>query len=60
MVGDSLADIEASRLVGVRVVGFANREAKRTLLVEAGAAAVVEDMRELAVAIAGTPVRAGS
>ncbi|MCX4719886.1 HAD-IA family hydrolase [Streptomyces virginiae] len=48
LVGDSVTDIEAAHAAGSRSVGYANKEPKRTSLVDAGADAVVFGMKEIA------------
>lgn len=51
LVGDSVTDIEASKLAGVVAVGYANRPGKIERLGAAGADLVVQSMEELADAL---------
>nr|WP_065958819.1 HAD family hydrolase [Streptomyces sparsogenes] len=51
LVGDSVTDIEAARAAQARSIGFANKPGKRASLTEAGADAVVLDMRSIASAL---------
>lgn len=51
LVGDSPADIEASRAVGVHPIGYAKTPSRRPRLVTAGAEVVIEDLGELATAL---------
>lgn len=52
MVGDSEADMEAARLAGAVAVGYANKPGKRHRLSRAGATTVIDDMLDLATALA--------
>ncbi|MFD8383972.1 HAD family hydrolase [Streptomyces sp. NPDC059679] len=52
LVGDSVTDIEAARAAKARSIGFANKAGKHASLTEAGADAVVLDMRSIASALA--------
>lgn len=47
LVGDSVTDIEASKLASVVAVGYANRPGKAERLAEAGADLIVTSMQEL-------------
>ncbi|MQA87252.1 MAG: HAD-IA family hydrolase [Streptosporangiales bacterium] len=51
LVGDSVADIKASRSAGVHPVGYAKTPSRRPLLVEAGAEVVVHDLGDIAAAL---------
>jgi phosphoglycolate phosphatase-like HAD superfamily hydrolase len=51
LIGDSVADLEAARLVAVPVVGYAKRPDQVQVLVRAGAEAVIESMGTLAAAL---------
>jgi phosphoglycolate phosphatase len=51
-VGDSLTDIEVSRVTGVRSIGFAKNDRRGIELADAGADALVRTMSNLADAIA--------
>jgi phosphoglycolate phosphatase-like HAD superfamily hydrolase len=51
LVGDSLSDIEGARAAGVPAIGFANRDSKEDLFVQAGANVVVKSMCALAVVL---------
>lgn len=51
LVGDSVTDIEASKLAGVVAVGYANRPGKVNRLGDVGADLIVTDMQELANAL---------
>lgn len=51
LLGDSLSDIEGAKASGTRVIGFANRPAKRPAFEQAGADIVVTSMREVAQAL---------
>ncbi|MEU7652476.1 HAD family phosphatase [Micromonospora taraxaci] len=51
LLGDSLSDIEGAKASGTRVIGFANRPAKRQAFEQAGADVVVTSMREVAQAL---------
>lgn len=46
-LGDSVTDVEAGRAAGVRVLGVAEEEARRTELLAAGAVAAVPDLGAL-------------
>jgi HAD superfamily hydrolase (TIGR01509 family) len=46
-IGDSTTDVEAGRASKVPTIGYANKAGKRETLEGAGAAAVVEDLRDL-------------
>ncbi|MFI7469980.1 HAD family hydrolase [Nonomuraea sp. NPDC049646] len=47
LVGDSVTDIEASKLAGIFAIGYANRSEKVERLAIAGAGLIVTDMAEL-------------
>ncbi|MBT1183500.1 HAD family hydrolase [Streptomyces sp. CJ_13] len=51
LVGDAVTDIEAAKAAGVRSIGFANKPPKRAVLADAGADAIVLDMRAVADAL---------
>jgi HAD superfamily hydrolase (TIGR01549 family) len=48
LVGDSITDIEGSRLAGVASIGYANKAGKYELMVSAGARAVITTLADLA------------
>ncbi|WP_406105263.1 HAD hydrolase-like protein [Micromonospora globbae] len=50
-VGDSLSDIEGAKAAGARVIGYANKPAKKAAFQAAGADALVTSMRQIAVAL---------
>ncbi|MEV5510462.1 HAD family hydrolase [Streptomyces orinoci] len=54
MVGDSVTDVQAANSVGMPCVGLANKPGKRVALAEAGAAAVIDSMGELADALSAS------
>jgi phosphoglycolate phosphatase-like HAD superfamily hydrolase len=51
LVGDSLSDIEGSRVAGVRSIGYANRPAKAAVFRQAGADVVLDSMGAIASAL---------
>ncbi|MEV4201279.1 HAD family phosphatase [Micromonospora globbae] len=51
LVGDSLSDIEGAKAAGARVIGYANKPAKKAAFQAAGADALVTSMRQIAVAL---------
>jgi HAD superfamily hydrolase (TIGR01509 family) len=55
LIGDSLSDIEGGRAAGVPVIGYANKSAKVARLADAGAAAVVTTMADVANALMTLP-----
>ncbi|MFI7490790.1 HAD family hydrolase [Micromonospora echinaurantiaca] len=59
LVGDSLSDIQGAKAAGVRVIGYANRDAKKSLFEQAGADVVVKSMREVAQALVAAGGLAG-
>ncbi|MBQ1035877.1 HAD family hydrolase [Micromonospora sp. C81] len=59
LLGDSLSDIEGAKAAGTRVIGFANRPAKKQAFEQAGADWVVTSMREVAQALVGLDVASG-
>jgi HAD superfamily hydrolase (TIGR01549 family) len=48
LIGDSVSDMEAARIVGMASIGFANRENKEAALTEAGASAIVSGANGMA------------
>lgn len=52
-VGDSVTDVEAARLAGVKFIGYAKRADKMPALVSAGAGVVVESMGVIVDALEG-------
>lgn len=48
-LGDSTSDIDAAQSAGIRCIGFANKPGKDYLLAAAGADAVIDTLRSLAV-----------
>jgi N-acetyl-D-muramate 6-phosphate phosphatase len=54
-VGDSLTDVLAGKLGGVRVIGYANKPGKADALIRAQADAVTTDLAEITTALRATP-----
>jgi beta-phosphoglucomutase-like phosphatase (HAD superfamily) len=51
LVGDSITDIEGSRLAGINSVGFANKAGKVERMIAAGSGAVVESLGSMVLAL---------
>ncbi|MEU1041437.1 HAD family phosphatase [Streptomyces sp. NPDC005907] len=51
LIGDSLTDIQAAHAAGGTAIGYANKPHKREALTAAGAEAITEDMRAIALAL---------
>jgi beta-phosphoglucomutase-like phosphatase (HAD superfamily) len=51
LIGDSLTDIQAAHAAEATAIGYANKPRKREAFTEAGAEAITEDMRTIALAL---------
>ncbi|WP_020579116.1 HAD family hydrolase [Actinopolymorpha alba] len=54
LIGDSVADMQASRVAGVRAIGFSKGDFRGPALTEAGAEAVIDDMGTVEAALEQT------
>lgn len=50
-IGDAARDVQAGHAAGVATIGYANKPGKESALAAAGAAAVVDSMEQVAVAL---------
>jgi phosphoglycolate phosphatase len=56
LVGDSITDIEGSRLAGIDSIGYANKPGKYERMSAAGAGTVISTLAELALRLRARPV----